>query len=36
MCLGGGEHKALTRSRSGNAKTVVAQTVVGDFDVFDF
>jgi hypothetical protein len=36
MCLGGGEHKALTRNRSSSTKTVVAQTVVGDFDVFDF
>jgi hypothetical protein len=36
MCLGGGEHKALTRSRATATKTVVAQTVVGDFDVFDY
>jgi hypothetical protein len=36
MCLGGGEHRALTRNKHSNNKTVLAQTVVGDFDVFDF
>jgi hypothetical protein len=36
MALGGGEHRALTKNKTANGKTIMAQTVVGDFDVFDF
>jgi hypothetical protein len=36
LCLGGGEHRALTRGRTSSSKSVLAQTVVKDFDVFDY